>query len=317
MRQFRRALVTGGAGFIGSHICDALVKDGVEVCCMDNLETGDLGNIIHLRGNPLFQFSPGHVASSRNVRDAMEGCDVVFHQAALKMGLCKTVATAMKYNAQGTYIVAEEAARVGASLIHASTGSVYGNSPGVQVRPISIYGMSKAAGEDAVRMIWDKNNSGRGADLRPEGTFTILRYHHVYGPRQSADPLTGGVVPIFIKQILTGKPVTIHGDGLQTRRFIHVRDVVEANLYAASTLYGLRVEDILGPTCVTIMQLAWMIARITGMGELRLRFCEARDGDIRDFSEHPMPDCSITVGLEEGLRDTIDYWKNRLPRKES
>jgi nucleoside-diphosphate-sugar epimerase len=219
-----KAIVTGGAGFIGSHIVDRLISMGVEVIVLDNLSTGKEENI-----NPKAILRHVDISSWDELlpwEEDFKNCDVIFHNAASKKNIClRDPARDMQVNGVGTLMLLQLAEKHNvARFIHASTGSVYGEVKGIiteatPYHPVSYYGVSKLAGEGYVK-VFSKVDS------------VILRYFHVYGPRQESDPDIGGVIAIFKKQIEDNMPITIHGTGDQKRVFTHVNDVVEANIRA-------------------------------------------------------------------------------------
>ena len=289
-----KALVTGGAGFIGSHICDALLKEGHEVVCVDNLVAGKAENIEHLSG--AFEFRKIDVIDLPP--SLMDGIDVVFHEAASKCTVCMdNPALDLAVNAQGTLHVLQCAQRAGVKkFVHASTGSVNNG------RPVSFYGVSKQAGESYVRVF------NGGIDCN------VLRYYHVYGPRQD-DSDKGGVIPIFIRKALAGEPIIVHGDGLQVRHFTHVSDVVAANLWMLDvSLKYTREFDLISDTKVTIIALAHMIKELTGSNS-EIVFADEKQGDIRSFSATndaiKMTGFKFGKKFEKGLIETVEWYSKR------
>lgn len=213
-----RALVTGAAGFIGSHLVDRLLYHRREVIGVDNYAAGNPDN---LRGARDYRTFREVVADVRAVGSGLfDGVDIVYHQAAAKK-LAGNPRRDVMVNAWGTLNVLSCAAKAGVKrFVYASTGSVYGLSEkrvGALPNPLSNYGVSKLAGE------------GYASLFNME--LVVLRYFHVYGPRQSSMP-TGGVVSIFLRRLLEGKPPVIFGTGRQTSSFTWVEDVVTANLIA-------------------------------------------------------------------------------------
>ena len=224
-------LVTGAAGFIGSHLCDALIKNGHTVVGFDDLSAGTTDNIKHLIDNDKFTFVVGDVTNDKDL-DSMFGknrFDVVFHEAASKKTVClQDPHRDLMVNAGGTLKLLHKVIKNNpkCKFIHASTGSVYGNIEQHEqtkedhtLNPTSYYGVSKLAGEKYVRAFGDMY------DL----DYTILRYFHVFGERQNSGEF-GGVVAIFIKKMLNHETITIFGDGTQERVFTDVNLVVETNL---------------------------------------------------------------------------------------
>jgi len=222
-----RVLVTGGAGFIGSHLVDALVGRDDEVVVLDDLSTGRAGNI-----PDGVTFVRGSVADEDVVTAAVEGCGVVYHQGALG-SVARSVAAPLasdRANVAGTLTVLSAAQRAGVGrVVLASSSSVYGGSEVVPtpesaaLRPRSPYAVTKLAGEHYARVLWELH-----------GLETVcLRYFNVYGPRQRPDSEYAAVVPLFVEALLRGADPHVHGDGRQSRDFTFVADAVQANLRAA------------------------------------------------------------------------------------
>jgi UDP-glucose 4-epimerase len=263
--------VTGGAGFIGSHLCDALIANGHRVTCVDNLvgSGGTTRNVDHLLGHPRFRLVTEDVVAWAP-RAALEDADCLFHLAASKNGVCMDDPERdLEVNALGTLRLLRAAARARVpKFVHASTGSVLGESS----FPVSYYGTSKLAGESYCRVV----AAQAGLDC------TILRYYHVIGPRQDGSEV-GGVVPIFVGQALAGEPLTIDGDGGQTRSFTSVHDAVRANLIAMEREEA-RAETL---TCasgvrVAVSELADYVIEQTG-SRAGVVHGPPRAGDIRSF----------------------------------
>jgi len=229
-KKYRKALVTGGAGFIGSHICEKLVESGIHVVSIDNYSAGKKENHVHLAKANNFEAGECDITDARSLLEYFPGVDVVFHNAAAKKNVClDDPRRDLEVNAIGAFNLLELSKTFGVKkFVHASTGSVYGKPPQClldedqPLQPISYYGISKLAGESYVRLF----NTHYGLNT------TILRYFHVYGERQEAGEF-GGVVAIFIRNMASGEQPVIFGDGTQMRSFTHVKDVVAANLVVA------------------------------------------------------------------------------------
>lgn len=228
-----RVLVTGGAGFIGSHLVDALLARGATVVVLDNFSTGRHAN---LAGKPL-QLVEADVADLDAVCRAAAGCELILHQAALASVPRALAEPALNYrsNISGTFNVLEAARRAGvARVVYASSSAVYGPQTALPLdetlppNPISPYAMAKLVGEELAR------SYARSYGL----SVVCLRYMNVYGPRQDPGSPYSGVISIFVTRALAGRPVTIYGDGAQTRDFVYVGDVVAANLAAAALATG-------------------------------------------------------------------------------
>jgi UDP-glucose 4-epimerase len=308
-RPVRRALVTGAAGFIGSHLAETLVQRGVEVVCMDDMSAGKAENLDPIRSSPLFSEVVGDVTDRDAVREAMRGVDTVFHQAASKKTVCmRDPRRDLDVNAGGALRLLQAATEAGVErFVHASTGSVYGEpvafpqTESHPLRPVSYYGVSKLGGESYVNAF---------AHLHGLRT-TVLRYFHVYGPRQESSEV-GGVVSIFLRRALQGQPLVIHGDGLQMRTFTWVGDVVEANLRAATmpTAIG-KTYNCASGILVTVKELAEMVLRRVAPDGV-ISHGDPLPGDIREFNVDNSlirRDLGIEFerDFERGLGATLDW----------
>ena len=278
----KRVVVTGGAGFIGSHLCDALLDRDNKVICVDNLvgTAGSTRNIDHLLDHTGFQLVAEDVLAWSARADLTTGVDCVFHLAASKHAAAlKDPELDLAVNGLATLRLLLRAAHDGVpKFVHASTGSVFGEMSeahveGAPKQPVSLYGISKLAGESYCRVVAET----LGLD------YTILRYYHVIGPRQDASE-QGGVVPIFARRSLEGRPLTIYGTGAQTRSFTSVRDVVGTTVLAA-TSKRMRHGDFncASGVSVTIRELADFVLAETGSTEA-IEYAPARPGDIRHFA---------------------------------
>ncbi len=285
-----KAVVTGGAGFIGSHIAERLLQDGHEVHVVDDLSTGKKANLPAGAA-----FHQGSILDDGLLGAAFAGAEVVFHQAALASvprSIEDPVAT-HEANATGTLRVLEAARRSGVrTVVYAASSSAYGDTPTLPKvetmlpDPRSPYAVSKLAGEMYCSAYFHVHG------LRT----TSLRYFNVYGPRQDPNGAYAAVVPKFILAALRGDPLTIHGDGEQTRDFTYIEDVVEANLFAArSTRADGKVVNVGTGSRISVNDLAREIVRLTG-GRSRVVHGPPRPGDVHDS----------LAGLERG-RDALGY----------
>jgi len=273
----RRILVTGGAGFIGSHIVEALNADN-EVLVIDDLTTGKRDNLEGMDAELIV----ASVRDAEKVRSAMEGVDYVFHQAAIA-SVPKSVddpIASNQVNVCGTLRVLSEAraARV-RKVVFASSSAVYGNTPSDLKRegdlpdPISPYAVTKLTGELYCRNFW----------LNYRLPTCSLRYFNVYGPRQDPSSDYAAVVPRFLSAAKAGSPLTIYGDGEQTRDFIFVGDVVRANILAAlDEGHNGEAFNIACQEMVSVNQLASLVLKEMGLGERGMIEHRAeRRGDVR------------------------------------
>jgi nucleoside-diphosphate-sugar epimerase len=225
----KKVIVTGGAGFIGSHLCEELVKLGANVFSLDDFSAGKEINIAFLRDYKNFTSVRKSITDTEGMDEIFEGTDTVFSNAASKKNVCLIDPKKdLKVNGEGIFNLLQFSMKHQIrKFVQASTGSVYGEPfifPSTEdhpLRPVSYYGVSKLAGEryvDVFHRLYDLNT-------------TILRYFHVYGTRQESNEF-GGVVSIFMRNLLENKPLIIFGDGAQERSFTWVKDLVLANLEA-------------------------------------------------------------------------------------
>jgi nucleoside-diphosphate-sugar epimerase len=302
-----KALVTGGAGFIGSHIVDRLLSDGYEVVVLDDFSTGHRGN---LQNNRRLQVIEGNIRDFDTVARCMQGVDQVFHKAAVA-SVPKTVndpVDSSKVNYQGTLHVLEAARQNNVQrVVFASSAALYGDEPTLPkvetMLPVTLspYAVDKLASEYACGMYY-----------RLYGLKTVaLRYFNVYGPRQDPSSPYSGVISIFANKLNQNETPTIFGDGEQTRDFVYVSDVVEANMLAAATEAAAgQVINIATGNKITLNELLQTFCDIKGM-VFRADYGETRKGDIRDSYANAEKAGRIlgwhaTVGLDEGLRSLSD-----------
>lgn len=279
--KYKRALVTGGAGFIGSHLVEGLLQEGLEVISIDNYVAGKRANLAALKAYPGFREVDCDILDQKKLECFFEGVDVVFNQAASKMTVClRDPALDLQVNAQGTFNVLELSRKYGIKkVVHVSTGSVYGDAqyyPTDELHPLnptSYYGVSKLAGEKYARAF------AHLYDL----DVTMLRYFHVYGPRQESSDV-GGVVSIFARRALHDQPLVIYGDGSQLRSFTYVEDVVDINkLVALRAQSKGEAYNCASGIKVTILELAQKVLAYYGKENLEIQFEDWRLGDILKF----------------------------------
>jgi UDP-glucose 4-epimerase len=294
-------LVTGGAGFIGSHLADELVGTA-KVRVLDDLSGGDPARVPD--DAELFR---GSVLDDELLASAVSGVDVVFHQAAVT-SVQRSVEEPLeshRINVDGTVSVLEAARAEQARVVAASSAAVYGRPESLPIHegqsksPSSPYGIDKLALDLYVR---------RYAELYGLETV-VLRYFNVYGPRQDKGRYSG-VISVFIEQALSGGPITVHGDGSQTRDFVHVDDVVRANLLAATTDRTGRAYNVGTGRAITVGRLARLVRELTGP-EPEIVHTDPREGDIDrsraslERSEAEL-DYSPQVRFERGIDRLVD-----------
>ena len=306
----RSVLVTGGAGFIGSHLVDRLVAKGYNVRVLDNLSTGHLANVRRHLGRRRFQLIRGDITSPSALRRALEGVEVVFHEAA-RSSVPQSIANPLvtnQTNTTGTLMLLEASAKRGVDrLIYASSSSVYGEQGRRPIRedsipksPLSPYAVSKVAAEQYCL-----------AFHRLGKLDTVcLRYFNVYGPRQRYSPYSG-VMTIFANRLRKNRAPIIYGDGKQTRDFVSVHDVVEASMLATSSEKAAgEIFNVGTGTRTTINELARMIIEASRKRSLRPIHTRPRPGDVRhscaDIAKaRRMLRYSPTVALEDYVKSLV------------
>ena len=307
--DFSEILVTGGAGFIGSHIVDRLLDEGFKVRVLDNLSTGETKNLAQHQNNKSFQFIEGDIRNFDLVKNTVKGVDAVFHEAAL-VSVTRSVENPLlsnEINVTGTVNLLKACVDAHVKrFVYASSCAVYGdtetlpNHENLAPKPLSPYAADKLAAEKYAKVFHNVF-----------GLETVsLRYFNVYGPRQKYGPYSG-VISIFINRLLENKPPIICGDGEQTRDFINVKDVVESNMLALSKRKAVgEVFNISTGEATTINKLTETIQKIMGKTSLKPVHAEPRPVDIK----HSYGDITKArrnlqyapkVQLEKGLSELI------------
>ncbi len=310
----RRVLVTGGAGFIGSNLVDALLERGDEVVVLDDLSTGYADNI-----DPRVLLVIGDVADPPAVAEAIAGCHAVFHLAAQR-GVAGSVSDPLgtdHVNTSGTLTVLDAARAAGVQrVVCTSSSSVYGGAAKLPtpedspLLPRSPYAVSKLAGEHYARVYHELH-----------GLATVcLRPFNVYGPRQRADSAYAAVIPLFMAALRAGEPPQVHGSGHQTRDFSYVDDVVDAHLAAGDidpAVCSGCTYNVAGNGPVSILELLVVLGRLLGV-EPQPVFVAARPGDV-DCSHADLRAVAHDLGwqpkvdLEDGLRRTLHWAASQPP----
>ena len=310
MHKIRHALVTGGAGFIGSHLVDALVAGGSRVTVLDNLSTGHHRNIKH-HGNKI-AFIEGDITDAKILDQATTACDVIFHQAAL-VSVTQSVqdpSFSCEVNDLGTVRVLDAAHKKGVRrVVMASSSAVYGDDPQMPKTekmkpcPLSPYAVQKLTGEYYASVFGGLY-----------GLETVcLRYFNVFGPRQDPSSPYSGVISIFMTNATAEKAVTIYGDGSQSRDFVYVKDVVNANLLAATHPMATgRVLNVGTGSSIQILNLWRLIGELSNI-EIDPVFGPPRAGDIHesvaDISEIEKMGYQPQMRLRQGLIDTLSWYR--------
>lgn len=306
-----RVLVTGGAGFLGSHLCDRLIKDGNDVICVDNLFTGSKDNIRHLLGNPYFEFIRHDVTQPLFVE-----CDQIYNLAcpASPLWYQKDPIYTFKTSVYGAMNCLGLAKRTGARVLQASTSEIYGN-PNVHPQPENYWGNVNTIG---IRSCYDEGK--RAAETlffdyhRKHGVdIKVMRIFNTYGPRM--DIGDGRVVSNFIVQALNDEDITIYGKGNQTRSFCYIDDLIEGMV----RLMNSSRDDFTGPVNIgnpgefTIKELAEIVIELTGSGS-KLVYEPLPSDDptqrkpVIELAEKELG-WKPTVQLAEGLKRTIEYFR--------
>ncbi len=309
-----KVLVTGGAGFIGSHIVEGLLKEGYQVRVLDNLSTGKPENLAGVWSE--IEFIQGSLEDYTTVREAVEGVDYISHQGALPSVPRSLVDPLATHSAcvTGTLNLLQAAREVGVQrVVYAASSSCYGDRPGMPRReemlpaPLSPYAAAKLAGEYYCYAFW-----------KSFGLETVcLRYFNIFGPRQDPQSPYAAVIPKFIQALLKDQPLPVYGDGKQTRDFTYVENVVFANLRAlvAKEAPGESLNIACGES-YSLLELIQYLEQWTGK-QAKIEYLPPRPGDVR----HSLADISrarsvlgykVVVPFKEGLRRTLEWHIDRL-----
>ncbi len=304
-----RILVTGGAGFIGSHLVEHF-QGKAEVRVLDNLRSGFQHNLAGFQ----CQFIEASILDRAAVRRAVQGVDYIFHLAAM-ISVPESMAKPIEcneLNTTGTLVVLEEAAQAGVKkLVLSSSAAIYGDNPVVPKvetmfpEPKSPYAITKLDGEFYCKMFADEGRL----------QTACLRYFNVFGPRQDPQSQYAAAVPIFIDRAVKNLPITIYGDGEQTRDFIYVKDIAAANVFFATQSQATGVFNVAYGQKITINDLCKTICAQTGSYS-EIKYASERPGDVK----HSMAAVDKLRGagfkragnLADGLRATVDFFKNKL-----
>ncbi|HQU90724.1 MAG TPA: SDR family oxidoreductase [Pyrinomonadaceae bacterium] len=312
-------LVTGGAGFIGSNLADALIRRGAKVTIIDNLITGFRENLKEITGD--FDFVEGDIADAEVIGRAVKGIDFIFHEAALP-SVPRSVANPVETHdacVNGTFNLLNAAREANVKrVIYAASSSAYGDQqtlPKVETmapEPLSPYAAAKLTGEYYCRVF---------AQVYGLETFS-LRYFNVFGPRQNPSSQYSGVISRFIDAFMKGGSPVIYGDGEQSRDFTYIDNVVDANIRAMEATSGSgQVMNVANGERVSLLELVEVMKSVTGRTNVTIDFQPERTGDVK----HSQADNSRAkewlgytklVGLDEGIRRTIDWWKDSRFAKE-
>ncbi|MGB9630171.1 MAG: SDR family oxidoreductase [Thermodesulfobacteriota bacterium] len=310
-----RVLVTGGAGFIGSHLTEALLRQGHLVRVIDNYSTGKRENLIFDQSYPFLEIIEGDIREIEVCKEVMKEIEYVFHQAAIPsvQRSIEDPLTTHSANVEGTLNLLVSAKETGvARFIYASSSSIYGDTPTLPKKeempphPLSPYALQKYIGEQYCRLF-----------SRLYGLETAcLRYFNIFGPRQDPTSIYSAVIPRFIDALLNGRAPVIYGDGEQSRDFTYIDNVIQANLLAmeAEKLNG----EVINVACgerISLNQLLDLLKKILG-SRISPIYEEARKGDVK----HSLADIQKAkqilgyepqVGIHTGLSKTIEYFQKK------
>jgi nucleoside-diphosphate-sugar epimerase len=310
-----KALVTGGAGFIGSHLAEALCRRGDKVAVLDDLSSGKIDNLAWCAPGDELEFFEGDAGDDALLKQLLERCDCVFHLAAMS-SVQQSIADPLESNRRNLdttlrlFVAARDAGV--RRVVFASSSSVYGEAKAeereeaARPQPLSPYAVQKCAAEQYAQLFY------RLYAL----PVVTLRYFNVFGARQNYDSPYAGVVARFCKAILNARPITIYGDGRQSRDFTYIDNVVSATLLAAAAPEGKiagRIFDCATGTSVSVLELAGALAELTGSSVAPCSEA-SRVGDIRDSRANISAierelGYRVLVSWKEGLRRTLDSYR--------
>lgn len=311
-------LVTGGAGFIGSHLAEGLLKQGHQVRVLDNFSTGKKENLIFERPNPSLEVINGDIRELGDCQKAVAGVEYVFHEAALAsvQRSVEDPLTTQAVNVEGTLHILMASREAGVKrVIYASSSSVYGDTPvlpkheEMHPSPLSPYALQKYIGEQYCRLF---------SQLYSLDTLS-LRYFNIFGPKQDPASIYSAAIPRFIEAMVAGRSPIVYGDGEQSRDFTYVENVVEANLLAMAVSHGRgEVMNIACGQRTSLNQLLEILQRIL-RSKVQPAYQDPRPGDVK----HSLADIGKAIaflhyqpriGIETGLKRTAGYFEKQLYR---
>ena len=322
----KRVLVTGGAGFIGSNICVDLVKDN-EVVCLDSFITGKRENLESLKNNSLFNLIEGDIRNEKDCQKALQGVDIVLHQAALG-SVPRSIENPIltnSINIDGFLMMLNQSQKMGVKrFVYAASSSTYGDHPGLPKieenigSPLSPYAVTKYVNELYAKVFFDLH-----------GMEVIgLRYFNVFGRHQDPDGAYAAAIPKFIKAFLSGAAPTVHGDGEQSRDFTYIENVLQANHLAAITENKLAIGEVFNVAFgdrTTVNELTSALrANLTkfdaSISNIEINYVAERKGDVKHSLAsiekaqsllNYNPQFSLEKGLDEAINWYFEYFKNK------
>ncbi|MBD2593987.1 SDR family NAD(P)-dependent oxidoreductase [Nostoc spongiaeforme FACHB-130] len=319
--QNKRILITGGAGLVGSHIADLLVKEGAsEIIVLDNFTRGQLSNLTWAQENGHLVIVEGDIRDQKLLADLMQGVDIVFHQAAIRITQCaEEPRLALEVLADGTFNVLEAAVNAKVKkVVAASSASIYGMA---EIFPTTeshhpydnrtIYGAAKTFNEGLLRSF----HAMYGLD------YVALRYFNVYGPRMDIYGVYTEVLIRWMERIIDGKPPLIFGDGKQTMDFVYIEDIARANILAAKSDVTDEVFNIASGVETSLNELAYSLAKVMGADlqpeygpERKVNPVQRRLADVSKAKK--LLGFEAEISLEEGLQRLVNWWREQKITKE-
>jgi UDP-glucose 4-epimerase len=320
--QNQRVLITGGAGLVGSHIADLLVKEGVaEIIILDNFTRGRLANLAWAQEKGHLVMVEGDIRDQKLLADVMQGVDVVFHQAAIRITQCaEEPRLALEVLADGTFNVLEAAVNAKVKkVVAASSASVYGMAEDFPTTEShhpynnrTLYGAAKVFNEGLLRSFYDMY----GLD------YVALRYFNVYGPRMDIHGVYTEVLIRWMERIIAGQPPLIFGDGLQTMDFVYIEDIARVNILAAKADVTDEVFNVASGVESSLNDLAYSLAKVMGSdlkpeygAERKVNAVQRRLADIDKAKQ--LLGFEAEVSLEEGLRRLVSWWREQKLMQET
>jgi UDP-glucose 4-epimerase len=318
----RRVLITGGAGLVGSHIADLLIQEGVsEIIILDNFTRGRIENLAQAQAKGPLVLVEGDIRDRQLLADVMQGVDIVFHQAAIRITQCaEEPRLALEVLADGTFNVLEAAVNAKVKkVVSASSASIYGMAEDFPTTEShhpynnrTIYGAAKVFNEGLLRSFYDMY----GLD------YVALRYFNVYGPRMDIFGVYTEVLIRWMDRIITGQPPLIFGNGQQTMDFVYIEDIARANILAAKAAVTDEVFNIASGVETSLNDLALSLAKVMGSDltpeygpERKTNPVQRRLADIVKAKE--LLGFEAEVSLEEGLSRLVSWWKKEKLAKET
>ncbi len=320
--QNKRVLITGGAGLVGSHIADLLVKEGVsEIIIFDNFTRGCMANLAWVKEHGPLVVIEGDIRDRNLLAEVMQNVDIVFHQAAIRITQCaEEPRLALEVLADGTFNVLEAAVQAGVKkVVAASSASIYGMAEEFPTTEShhpynnrTIYGAAKVFNEGLLRSFYEMY----GLD------YVALRYFNVYGPRMDIYGVYTEVLIRWMERIVAGKPPLIFGDGQQTMDFVYIEDIAKANILAAEAKATDQVFNIASGVETSLNDLAYSLVKVMGadlepeyVSERKVNPVRRRLADVNQAKQ--LLGFEAEVSLEDGLHRLVNWWRSQKQIKET